>query len=317
MKAKTITSQVLSSELIREILDDAKELEISRIEWLGGEPLLRRDSLELMEYSQKKGLINNMWTGGLPLADPEIAKGVVEFTQGGLVAFHVSSVNKDTYMRSHHGGSETDLGDILKGVENLLHFGKSADMILNSMTFTKLQSVEDICQTIDFFYDNYGISACINIYQFYEPVNRLAEEDREKYAPSIPDIRRVLNYAAKRSGKRYPLANCVNKYYCSATVAILNDARLTPCATIRPADAPKIFEEGFKNTFLRYRDELILKKLKDPSNLPDGCRDCPYNKECWGCRARAWDCFEDIYERDPACFRNPQNRLLSSEIYPS
>ena len=36
--------------------------------------------------------------------------------------------------------------------------------------------------------------------------------------------------------------NCVNKQYCSATLAVLCDGRVTPCATIRDPGMPSIHE---------------------------------------------------------------------------
>jgi MoaA/NifB/PqqE/SkfB family radical SAM enzyme len=75
----------LTSEEIRSLLDDAVALEIRAIDWLGGDPLIRPDWYELMKYAQSLGLINNVWTSGLPLRNKQTARQVYEVTEGGFV----------------------------------------------------------------------------------------------------------------------------------------------------------------------------------------------------------------------------------------
>ena len=72
MNAVEEEKNTLSDEQIKNIILDAKKLNISAIEWLGGEPLLRKSLFSHMSLSQKLGFRNNIWTGGLPLHDDDI-----------------------------------------------------------------------------------------------------------------------------------------------------------------------------------------------------------------------------------------------------
>lgn len=307
MNAPTIRKGRLSADTLRRVIAEAAELEVYCIEWLGGEPLLREEVFELMEFAAEAGLRNNMWTGGLPLAKRGTADRCVELTEGGLISFHLSTLNPDIYVKTHPSRPASDLERLIEGVENCLAAGKPPDMMINSTTLTSAQSAEDMIRVIDHFEDEYGIPTSVNVYQFYEPRSEENRDEVLRFAPDLKTVRRTLNHLYRCAGSVARGANCVDKRYCSATAAVLNDGRLTPCATIRPYDAPTIFSRGFKGAFEDRRDWLVLKRMKDKANLPDGCRECKINDECWGCRSKAWDYFQDVYALDPACFRNPVN----------
>ena len=307
MNAPSIRQGRLLSDTLRMAISDAADMETYCIEWLGGEPLLREDAFELMTFAAEKGLRNNMWTGGLPLADEETARKCVQLTQGGLISIHLSTLDPEIYQKSHPARPITDMHKIIEGVENCLNAGKPPEMMMNSTTLTSHSTAEDMINIIDHFQTEYGIPTCVNVYQFYEPRSGENIDEVLRFKPDLKTVRKVLNHLHRSAGNVSYGANCVNKQYCSATIALLNDGRLTPCATIRPDDAPTIFENGLRDTFQAHRDWLVVKKLKEKDNLPDGCRNCKKNDYCWGCRAKSWDYFHDIYQRDPACFMNPDN----------
>ena len=76
-----------------------------------------------MITAQKLGFKNNVWTGGLPLADEFIIKNTVKYANPGLISLHVSTVDLDVYKKLHPGRNSEDLDVILSSVENLLNLG--------------------------------------------------------------------------------------------------------------------------------------------------------------------------------------------------
>jgi len=63
-------------------------------------PFLRSDWRALMTYARSLGLVNNVWTSGLPLRKKSIARQVYEVTTNGFVSEHVDSVNPDGYVEN-------------------------------------------------------------------------------------------------------------------------------------------------------------------------------------------------------------------------
>jgi radical SAM protein with 4Fe4S-binding SPASM domain len=300
----------LSDKLVFDTLEDAAALNLSAVEWLGGEPLARRRVFDFLERARDLGLRNNMWTGGLPFADDRALRRTAELCRDGLISVHLSSVDPETYKRLHPDRPVEDLDVILDGVRRLLELGYPAERTLNSVTFTGLQSAEDMIATIDFFEREFGVKTSLNVYHTYlRP--EYADDELEQFIPSQRETAKVYKRFAEQYGsKRLPM-NCVNKQYCSTTVAALNDASVTPCATIRPADAPKIGVDGsFAEIVRRERRDLLFGKFRDVGE-PEACRKCALADECWGCRSRAYAAGLGVYGPDPRCFRGAVKKTVN------
>jgi len=304
MNAVPEAKNTLTDEEIGAVLEDAERLGITAIEWLGGEPLLRSSVFEHMAKAFSLGLRNNIWTGGLPLKNKAIARSCAKYAAHGLISVHMSTVNPSVYKALHPERPESDIDIILGGIKNILDTGYPPSKLLNSVTCTGLQTADDMVQTIDFFESNFGILTSLNIYHTYlRPETPPGE--LEKFIPKKEAIKIVYQrYTRQQNRDNLPM-NCVNKQYCSATAAVLCNGNVTPCATVREPDAPNIHgEDSFFTIFQKNRDHILFKKLKDKNNLPESCRQCSLNNECWGCRSRAYAAGFGLYGKDPRCFRS-------------
>jgi MoaA/NifB/PqqE/SkfB family radical SAM enzyme len=67
---------------IMKILTSAVKMQVRSIDWLGGDPLVRKEWYSLMKEAKIKGLRNNIWTSGIPLEDMEIARDAVDVATG-------------------------------------------------------------------------------------------------------------------------------------------------------------------------------------------------------------------------------------------
>src|SRR5690554_173916 len=144
MNAVAETKNELTDEIISAVLADAKELGFSTIEWLGGEPLLRQNIFWFMEEAKELGLKNNMWTGGLPFADLKTVDKTAELCENGYISIHLSTLNPELYKIFHPQREADDIAVILRGIEHLLKIGYLPAQILNSVTFTGLQTADDL-----------------------------------------------------------------------------------------------------------------------------------------------------------------------------
>lgn len=302
MNALTVPKNQLSDEIIFRILDDAVRLNISAIEWLGGEPLLRSGVFDYLKYAKDIGLKNNMWTGGLAFENKKITEKTADLCQNGLISIHLSTINPVVYKALHPDRPVSDIGIIIDGVKHLLEIGYPNDKILNSVTYTGLQTAEDMISTMDYFYKEFGISTSLNVYHTYlRP--EYSNKDLEKFIPLKSEVAKVYSkYKSFLDAKDLPL-NCVNKQYCSATLAVLNDGTVSSCATIRSGCVQKVTDTDLFSIVSANKDELCFKFFKDKDNLPDSCKFCKINDVCWGCRSRSFAAGRGIYGKDPRCFR--------------
>jgi radical SAM protein with 4Fe4S-binding SPASM domain len=302
MNALETPVNTLSDEDIRAILHDAAALDMTAIEWLGGEPLLRESIFGHMAVAAGLGLRNNVWTGGLPLADPAVRGPVVEHARHGLISVHVSTVDPGVYRKLHPAADPANLYRVLDSVQAVVDMDYPTGQMLNSVTFTGLQTADDMIRTIDAFEERWGIRTSLNVYHTYlRPGSDPG--DLERFIPDPEAVRRVYERYARQWGvDEFPM-NCVDKRYCSATFAVLCDGSVTPCATVREPRAPSIHgQRTLAEIVTENRDHLNIEELRDPASLPPGCRSCRMNDACFGCRSRAYAADRGLYGRDPRCY---------------
>ena len=289
----------LTSEEIRGLLRDAAALEIRAIDWLGGDPLLRRDWYELMQYARSLGLVNNVWTSGLPLKNKEVAARVHEVTEGGFVSVHVDSITPEVYARLHRGGNAHFIEAIVKGVDNLLALGKSPDHMINCITYTAEQGPEDAIKTMRWWFETKGLRTCLTM---FNPAGMGAEW--RAFEPGLDEVQRVYTERDRIDfgGDNISIsAMDTDKYYCGTMATVTFTGDVTPCSVIRDGVA-NIRETPFREIIARHLDTLVHAKLHDVRNLPAPCDSCVNNSHCWGCRASAYHYSGDADGLDPKCW---------------
>ena len=286
------------------ILDSAAKMEVRAIDWLGGDPLLRKDWYELTKYALDKGLRNNIWTSGIPLENIDIAEKAVEVSQGGFISVHLDSLDEKIYAKLHKGNPKKKIATILKGVDNVQSMGKKPENMINCVTFTKLVAGDDVKNTIRYFFEKKGMRTCLT--QMCEV--GLAELHPE-WVPTIQDIRDACETRDDSNYSKSTLSMSTmdaNKFYCGGMICVTSHGDVTPCSVIRKGFG-NIYESSLERIVEEHRDELLLTHLRDPKNMPGHCNICEHNSVCWGCRATAYYENGNMLAEDPKCWINPRN----------
>jgi len=291
----------LPKKSVISILDSAAKMEVRAIDWLGGDPLLRRDWYELMKYAMDKGLKNNIWTSGIPLKNVEMAKKAVKVSEGGFISVHLDSLNEKVYEKLHTGDPKTKIKAILKGVENVQSLGKKPENMFNCITFTRLVAGDDVKNTIRYFFEKWGIRTCLT----QMCMAGLAESHPE-WRTTTQEIRDACQ---TRDDINYPDTKIsistmdTNKFYCGGTICVMVNGGVTPCSVIRE-EFGNIYESSLEEIVKEHRDELLLTHLRNPRNIRGYCGTCENQSVCWGCRATAYYECGDILAEDPKCYIN-------------
>ncbi len=303
-ESKPNSIQGLTSEKIRELLDSAASLEIKMIDWLGGDPLIRSDWYDLCNHAISLGLINNIWTSGIPLANPEIAKMAVEVTKGGFISTHLDSLEPKLYIFMHKGenceGDLRNINIILKGIKNCLSFGKAPGEMVNCITYTAPLSNGDAKATIRYFQEHFNIKTCLTL--FNPVVNRSLNRSWE---PSLAQIKDAFSF---RDQVNYPGdISCgsmdVSKFYCGTVVCVTTEGWVVPCSVIRTEEFGNVNQEPFNLLLERGKRRLLCLDFRDTSKLPGNCSNCFNNSNCFGCRSSAFYYAGDLLAADPKCYQ--------------
>ncbi len=302
--------QELSSTTIRQLLDAAAALEVRMIDWLGGDPLMRKDWEALCAYATSLGLINNIWTSGIPLADAEVAARAVKATEGGFIATHLDSLDPELYGILHGGetrrADSRNIGLILGGVHNCLIAGKDSGAMVNCVTYTAPLAAGDARATIAYFQEKFGIKTCVTL--FNPVIHRVADSAWEPTQAQIRDIfkfRDRVNYPDDPSCGSMD----VSKFYCGTLVCVTAEGWVVPCSVIRTDEFGNVNREEFVTILERGRRRLLYLDFRDPAKLPDNCRSCSNSSFCFGCRSSAHYYADDLMAADPKCFQYNQRSM--------
>lgn len=296
-----------SSEILRElpkediisVLNSAANMNVKAVDWLGGDPLLRKDCFELMEYAREKGMCNNIWTSGIPLKDMSIARQVVETTEGGFISVHLDTLDKDIYKKLHSGNPKVKIKAILKGIDNVQKLGKKPEQMINCITFTKLVA-NDAEKTMKYFFEEKGMRTCLT--------QMCPEGQAKKHLDWLPDLKEIQKTCEARDKINYSKSDVsmgtmdVNKFYCGGIVCITIDGDVTPCSVIRKSFG-NIHDLPLEKIINQNKKELLFMHLRNHKNLPSKCSSCENNSICWGCRAAAYYGEGDICGIDPNCYK--------------
>jgi radical SAM protein with 4Fe4S-binding SPASM domain len=288
----------LPKEVVKSVLESVCEMDVKAIDWLGGDPLERSDWYELMRYSMKLGLKNNIWTSGLPLAKMDTAEKAVEVSVDGFISVHLDTLDEGLYVKLHNGDPKQKITTILKGVDNVQSLGKKPDAMFNCITFTKILTADDIRKTISYFFQKKGMRTCLT--QMCRVGSAL---DHPEWIPTNREIKEAV---AIRDSINYPKSETsmstmdANKFYCGGAICVTIDGDVTPCSVIRKGFG-NVHYESLKTIIEKNKDALLYTDLRDVKNLPGHCGSCKNNSVCWGCRASAYYEAGDILALDPKC----------------
>ena len=314
VSAKTFKSKELPTENVLDVIDSAALMRIKAIDWIGGDPLLRKNWFQLALYANEKGLVNNIWTSGMPLSNLGIARKVVHVTEGGFVAVHLDTLDEAIYQKLHTGNARTKIDMILKGINFLQVLGKKPENMINCVTFTK-PIVEDVEETIRYFFEEKGMRTCLT----QMCIEGRAFEHLE-WIPTIDEIRTAIEARDKINYSNSEIsmsAMDVNKFYCGSTICVTANGDVTPCSVIRKGFG-NINNKTLKEIVDEHRDKLLFTQLKNPKNLEGACSSCKNNNVCFGCRASAYNKKGRLVSFDPNCHKkneiNPM-KVIEFEKY--
>jgi len=291
----------LPAQTIREVLEAAVRMEVRAVDWLGGDPLLRDDWEALMAYAADLGLANNIWSSGLPLADPGVAVRAIAASEEGFISVHLDTLDPGIYATLHTGHAKEKIAAILSGVETLQGLGKSPDQMVNCITLTTPVAGRDVQETIRFFWEDLGMRTCLTLMAAAGAAGGM-----EHWIPSREAIREAYQCrnASGYAGTDLALGPMdVSKFYCGGVVCVTIDGEVTPCSVIREG-VGNIFREAFPSIVARHKETLLATPLRRAGSRAGSCSRCAQAAVCWGCRASAYYASGDLLGEDPYCWHH-------------
>ena len=264
----------------------------------GGEPLLRKDIFELIQYGTQKGLRMAMGSNG-GLINSSIARKLKES------GIKTVSISLDSAIPEKHDEFRGVAGSWQKAVNAIKALRENQLLVQVNTTLTQQNygEIDEIMSLVEklgvenfhlFFLVPTGRGAKIADISptMYEGMIKTTFAKTAKHrlnvrpscAPQFMRIAKDMNL-----DMRQWIRGCIaGLYYCR----VYPNGEITPCPYL-PVKLGNIREKKFKEIWFKSE---VLRNLRDFKKLSGKCGICEYNDVCGGCRARAYGLTSDFID---------------------
>lgn len=291
----------------------------------GGEPFIREDIFELLQYADEFGLRTGIATNATMITGPVAAK--LKKSRIGIVA--ISIYGPDAESHDTFCSNEGTFKRAMEGISNLKE--KGIPFQINT-TITK-QNIKHLEAMADFAV-KHGAGAYhvfflvptgrgryikgdeISPYEYESAFNRLYDLQSvfslHIKATCAPHYYRVSKQRCAQEGcEMLPGYNSSTKgCLAGQEVCFLSDkGEVFGCGYL-PISVGNIKERNFEEI---WSDSFLFSMMRDESKLEGKCGVCEYKHVCGGCRARAYASTGNYLGEEPECVYQP-SRLRSGLI---
>lgn len=297
-------SDELSTEEAKNLLDEIAKAGFKIMIFSGGEPLLRPDIFELVNYARNLGLRPVFGTNGT-LITLEVARKLKEAGAMGMgISLDSIDPQKHDQLRKYEGAWE----QAIKGMKNCLEVGLPFQVhtTVFDWNYEELEKITDLAIELGavahHFFFLVPTGRAVNIEeeslraeQYEKVLTRIIEKQKQVDIELKPTCAPQFMRIAKQLGMdlRYQRGCLAGTHYC----IISPKGDVQPCAYLNiplgnVRDIP--FSEIWKSN-------PVLNKLRT-LDYEGGCGRCQYKKICGGCRARAYFYHDGNYmAEEPWC----------------
>ncbi len=267
------------------------EASVPTISFTGGEPTLRDDLLEIIEYASLKGMRTNLITNGIKCSDRSFVKKLAD---SGLNSAQVSLESHDEEIHNSITGNCNSYGRVIKGIENL----KESGIYTHTNTTICAKNRDSLIPLVEFVDKKFQFP--------YLSMNMIIKtgiandnENREVNYSTIEEILSPLIKFCEIRGIKFvwysptpycifnPVDHNLGSKSCACVSGLLS---VDPAGDILPCSS---YERGLgnllKNSFhhIWNSDEALY--FREKRFLPPVCKECRYKKLCSGACPLYWE----------------------------
>jgi radical SAM protein with 4Fe4S-binding SPASM domain len=280
----------------------------------GGEPLLRRDILEIVRRAAERELWVVIGTNGVRITE-NVAKRLAEAGARGL------SLSLDALDPDRHDAFRKVRGAWRNTVEGAQILNRTGLPFIVQTTAGS-HNIGELEAIADFAYDRLGAKVW-NLY-FLVPTGRgqfVSDITPAQYDEVLASLYRIQT---KYKGRMLVNAKCAPHYIktvlenggeqirtysggaggCPAGTHYMG---IRPNGDVTPCPYLPVFAGSIRNTSLSelWTSSELFTGIRQRTSLGGRCGECEMNGHCGGCRARAYGMSGDLMAEDPLCTHTP------------
>jgi radical SAM protein with 4Fe4S-binding SPASM domain len=272
----------LSLEEWKRVIDQVWTLRIPHIVFTGGEPTLSPNLPELVAYAESQGLITGLNTNGRKLADAEFVQSLVD---AGLDHVQVTLESHDPAIHDKMVAARGAWQETVAGIKNVL----ASRLYVMTNTTLLTHNSPTIEATLQFLGElgvpTVGLNALIYSGKGKSVGTGLHEEVLPALLERAREItqnqgQRLIWYTPTQYCHFNPLQLDLGVKGCTAALynmCVEPNGDVIPCQSYYQS-LGNLLEDPWKNIW----EHPLALRLRNRSDVPEGCRTCDFFPECGG-----------------------------------
>ena len=277
-------TEELTAQQWKTIIDKLHEIGIFIVTFTGGEPTLRDDLPELLQYAQSKGIVTGLVTNGRRLKDKEYVKTL---EKAGLDFVQITLESHKPEIHDAMTGTEGSWKETIQGIKNAV----STQIYVTTNTTLSNYNASDFLETVDFIKE-LGVAAFGSNSLIY---SGKASKISDKFAIPLETLKELLPEVRDRANQlglkflwytptQYCLFDPVSLGLGikSCTAAMINMC-VGPNGDVYPCQS--YFESLgniLKDTWERIWNHPLAVSIRKREYVEPKCKDCPQLQVCGG-----------------------------------
>lgn len=293
----------LSTEECKAVIDDILSFSEPTVILTGGEPLMRPDIFEIIEYGNNRGLRMVIAVNGT-LLDGTAAQ---RLKASGIKRVSLSIDGKDAGRHDSFRGVNGSFEAVIGGARTLEQTGLPFQ-INTTVTALNVNDLDEIYALVK------SLGAVAWHVFLLVPVGRgTGLKGKELSAEAYEDVLHRLR-AIERRGELEMKVTCAPHYYrivkddgevpksagCLAGKSFMfisHRGVAQPCGYLE-IDSGNVRKDGVRGV---WEGSEVFRRLRDLASYRGKCASCRYIRICGGCRARAYEETGDYLQEEPLC----------------
>lgn len=305
----------LSTQEWRRVLVEARDLGVLQCHLSGGEPLLRRDLVEIVAGAHQLGLYTNLVTSAIGLSRPRAE----QLRGAGLDHVQVSIQADEPAVSDRIAGTPSFRRKVeAMGVVKELGWPLTVNVVLHRQNIDRVSDVLRLAEEVGA--DRVELANT----QYYG----WAWRNRDALLPSRAQLEAaevVVRAARERLQDRMDVIYIISDYYSrypkpcmggwasrQLTVTPNGDALPCPAAQTLPLPRANVREDSLEQI---WTGSPVMTAFRGTGWMPDPCRSCDRRElDFGGCRCQAFQLTGDAARTDPVCHLSPDHELVARAV---
>ena len=306
----------LSTDDWKRVLTEARKMGAVELGFSGGEPLTRKDLVELVSHARELGYYSNLITSGYGLNEEKI----IQLKEAGLDHIQVSIQASSQELNDHIAGTKSF--EHKKAVAHLVKkhgYPMVLNIVMHRENIHQMQQILEMAEELGADYvelantQYYGWAHAnrdllLPTKEQFEQAEQIAQDFKEKVAGKMKIYYVVPDYYEDR-----PKA-CMNGWG-TTFLTIAPDGVALPCHSARDLpglDCPNVTDYSIQEI---WHESKAFNFFRGFEWMKEPCHSCDEKeKDFGGCRCQAYLLTGDMYIADPVCSKSPEHAVIQQAI---